>query len=873
MHASLTRSKLACCSIGRVGYAPMMYTCLRVAVALVQAHAAAAALTTDVLVGRGDTLAPFSMDSGGKLALSTAPATVPWSGLPFLNLSYDFTNGGWGANLSPVDQKAAVASVPKQQALRFSAYLPAEFKSQWAGDAQVALSVTDSKGNKFGNGVAINPKGAPKAPYWMNFTVNLTQSSFWKTSEVFTLPITALSLGVSSNNKENKVGWVGLADIAMVSTAAPGDFGSPIFHDLVQPAPETAGVLVAGSSAELAAKIGSVVSNRLEADCDVTVEVQMKNTSGPMGEGEWVTCATAPETLRPWESVTLLCTVDPATQPAGWYPVRSYFSASSCWSQNDTQQVLEGAVVLSLKQPDVTPVLRNVNPGVFGGQMLPSDAAGFRIGMRTLRTGPLWHWNQPDDCWNLSSCFNWGFGYDDVFVSSATGLEIMIDARELAPPWAAAKNDSGGAWSGIPAISHYPDYQRWMTVMLQRYGSMATAVEVGNEQDGYAYFANDKLPFDYAVNLSLAMINLTRDAIHDCGDNCSHIQLMGLSSSMFDVGQTGNGGSKYLHYEDLVTSGAGVMDTLKGFTFHTYAQGTWVPFNKAPWGNTTFYYPNEGTGSWATNSTVVEVLVMVDLLKKKAAAAGIQDFAPTLWLSEMGYNLQLRNSVGSGWTRMHGALVAHLMIHMRSAPIAQYVKKAFYFAADDGCCVESDGYFGLWRPAMMRAGVNATSDEEDPTHTLTERIPLAGAASYATASVLVDVPSGRLAGVFVVDNSNQTAGVSGQTPGKLAVYKPSCVAFEPDPTSSLKPAPQPLVVLMTTAHHYNDFTPATISVATKTPEQLSLRNGLGAPMALPTAVADGGADVALTLRITALPQYLTVPNDTTAAAVCATLKW
>ncbi len=836
-----------------------------------------AAPPVEVLIGRGDSLAPFSM-SGGQLNISTPSTTVPWSGLPFLNLSYDFEKGGWGANLSPVDQKTAVASVPDQLSLTFAAFLPGRWVSQWPGDAQVSISVTDSKGNKFGGGIAINPKGTPKPPFWRNVTVNLTQSSFWKTSNVFTLPIVEISLGVSSNNKDNKVGWLGLADIGIVSGAAAGQFQHPVFHDLVQPAPETAGVFVAGSgSAE--ASVGSVVSNRLKMPCDVSVQVQILNASGPMGEGEWSTCASAPKTLGPWESTSLLCNIDTSGE-AGWFPMRSIFSAASCWTQNDTQEVLEGAVVLSLPQPVLTPITRNVNPGVFGGQMLPSASAAARIGMRTVRDGPLWHWNQPAPCWNLTSCFNWGFGYDDIFKYSDAGLEIMIDARELAPPWAAAKNDSGGAWSGIPGPEHYVDYQRWMVIMLQRYGAHATAVEVGNEQDGYAYFAPDKLPFDYAVNLSLAMINLTRNAIDECGTNCSHLKLMGLSSSMFDVGQTGNGGSTYLRYEEEVTSGPGVMNTLDGFTFHTYAQGVWIPWNKAPWGNTTFYFPNESTGSWRTNSTVQEVLVMVDLLKRKAAAAGLPaDYKPKLWLSEMGYNLQLKNSVGSGWTRMHGALVAQLLIHMRSAPIAEYVEKAFYFAADDGCCVESDGYFALFRPATLRLGENATSDQADPARKLKDTVPLAGAATYATASAMVDVPSGRLAGVFVIDHSNQTAGVHGQTPGQLPLYPPSCVAFEPDPQSNLKA--QPLVVLMTTAHHYNDFTPATLTVKTgAAASSLLLRNGVGAPMAVRSAALSGINSSAhesqifsLDLRITAMPQYLLLPADASATTVCQSLKW
>ena len=91
----------------------------------------------------------------------------------------------------------------------------------------------------------------------------------------------------------------------------------------------------------------------------------------------------------------------------------------------------------------------------------------------------------------------------------------MIDARELPPPWARAKNDSGGgasgatgvlgvgaghnpsshapslltAWSEIPGISHYGDYVRWLELMLARYAPIATSVEVSNENDGCEYRA------------------------------------------------------------------------------------------------------------------------------------------------------------------------------------------------------------------------------------------------------------------------------------------------------------------------------------------------------------------------------------------------
>jgi len=104
------------------------------------------------------------------------------------------------------------------------------------------------------------------------------------------------------------------------------------------------------------------------------------------------------------------------------------------------------------------------------------------------------------------------------------------------------------------------------------------------------------------------------------------------------------------------------------------------------------------------------------------------------------------------------------------------------------------------------------------------------------------------------------------------------VAFEPDPASPLRPPPPPLAVIMTTAHHFNDFAAATVHVATANPAALRLRNGLGAPIVpvpvVPGAVVLGGAGgVTLNLTVGALPQYLELPQDASATAVCQSLVW
>ena len=189
------------------------------------------------------------------------------------------------------------------------------------------------------------------------------------------------------------------------------------------------------------------------------------------------------------------------------------------------------------------------------------------------------------------------------------------------------------------------------------------------------------------------------------------------------------------------------------------------------------------------------------------------------------------------------------------------MRKAFLFAAYDGCCAESDGFFGIWRPALLRTGAGADGDIE-PVGWLSNIVPLAGVAAYATASALVDVPSGRLPGQFVVDNS----GGDGSPP-----YLPSCVAFEPNPAVS--PAAAPLIVLMTAAHHFNDRVDATLQVnSVLPPSAFTARNGLGA--AMPLVVSGNGAGwIAFNFSIGALPQYVELPADASATAACATLRW
>ncbi len=92
-----------------------------------------------------------------------------------------------------------------------------------------------------------------------------------------------------------------------------------------------------------------------------------------------------------------------------------------------------------------------------------------------------------------------------------------------------------------------------------------------------AYFANDKLPLAYDLTLSSALINMTAQAMA-ATPAAAGLPLYGLSASMFDVAQCGNGGTEYLSYERAVLNAPGVMRTIQAATFHPYAPGVWVPW-------------------------------------------------------------------------------------------------------------------------------------------------------------------------------------------------------------------------------------------------------------------------------------------------------
>ena len=823
------------------------------------AAAAAAAATsnysTTVMLTRCASLAGLAAPPPPAANASITPAggaVVPWSGLAFLNLSFSFADPGtWQVNLA-TDFAPGALDVPLPVALLLSVYKPAA-----AGYDQAVVNVEDAGYRNFGAWPQL-------ADGWTNLTILL--ASLGNVS----LPLRSVSFG--PNRIDNRTGWLGFADLAIVSAAAPGDVPQAIIVTALDVAPATHGVLVAGGN-EGPALVGVVVANRLARPCAATVEVALLNSTGVMGMPDgandgpgWgsVTCgSTAGAPLQAFESRVLACELDDSSMPAGAYVWRAVFTEADCWTASDGPSMVEGGVVIAPPLPPVTPETRNVRAGVFGGEMELNGASAMRIGMRSVRSGPLWRWAQWDGCWE-ASCFSWGLYDDGLFDLSRAGVEVMLDAREMCPPWAAAKNDSGPTWSTIPGPERYADYVRWLTVMLDRYGQIATSIEVSNEDDGLAYFMPQPLDYAYMMNLSVALINMTAEAMA-ASPAAAGAQLVGLSSSLFDVKQEGNGGTSWMQYERAMLAAPGVVQQLSAVTAHPYAQQVWVPWTNPGWGNMSFYYFNETLSG--SNSSAACLMALAAEMRAAAAAQGLTNYTPRLMPSEFGYNLLMTNSATSGWPWIHAALVAQGLVHLRSFPLASIVSKAYYFAAYDGCCAESNGYFGLWRPQQLRAGADVASAPfapSQPNATTDRAHPLPGAAAFATAAALIDVESGRKPGAFIVDNS-----AMGRFPSPTTQLPPSCVAFAPAEGSGAAP----LIALFILGRSFNDRTAASMLVATTAPPSaLRVVNGVGTPLGVNVSSAAAGS-VSVALQIAALPQYWTLPADADPIAACASLTW
>lgn len=823
-----------------------------------------------------------------------------------------------------------MGSVSAPTAISFAAYQP----NASVGYMNMVFQITDSTGTTVGSWPQLKPG-------WQNISIPLN-SSGWLPAHNFTFPLKQVSFGANRVG-DGSTGWLGFADI-FLHTDSNDDVRAPMLVELIAPSPSTQGVLVTGQ--QQSTEVGLQLTNIIDTPCNSDVVVRARNSTGSMGEsdggwdGGWVTCGTVPQGgIPPWTAVNVTCSFDASTTPPSYFMVQAIYNGSSgeCARVNDTLKVFESAVAIVPPRPPLVPVPypgRNNNSNVFGGQMGFGDPTPqVYIGMHSIRDGALWRWAQPSECWNESTCFDWG-DYNGPFALQAAGIDLMIDAREIAPPWA-ANTSLGPSWAEFPTPEHYADYQRYLTIMLDRYGSAAIAVEVSNEDDGLSYFQPQPIPLnETCIPLSLALINLTAAAMQ-ASVNASGLPLMGLSSSMFDMKQEGNGGSTYAYYEKAILNSPGVMQTIDGASMHPYQNLVWVPWI-IQWANTSFQFPNETESGMASNSTIGQLLAVAELMKEAAVNAGIvsdpSDYHPVLRPSEWGYALAIPQAAAvTGWVYIHAALVAQGLIHMRSAPVAPYVQKSYYFAAYDGCCEESNTFFGLWRPSQMRSGPNASIAPLDlqPSN-LGATMPLPGVPAYAVASVLLDVPSGRAPGVFVVDHS-----VDGASAPAGQQLPPSCVAFEGPAgrDSSIRALRYPdeyplsehdnanvssLAALMIIGHHYNDRTVAngSINVQVDIPcagipttigalidndvassalrdGGLQLVNGFGSILnfnltsAMIASVADdeacsGAADrttvrvqvlALITFSIAPLPQYLLLPSGVTATSLCSSLTW
>lgn len=235
--------------------------------------------------------------------------------------------------------------------------------------------------------------------------------------------------------------------------------------------------------------------------------------------------------------------------------------------------------------------------------------------------------------------------------------------------------------------------------------------------------------------------------------------------------------------------------------------------------------------------------------------------------------MAIPSAATEGWASVHAALVAQALLHMRSGELAQYVEKAFYFAADDGCCAEENTFFGLWRPCQLRTGRNALAAYTQPQH-LSQTMPLPAVAAYATAAAMVDLESGRHAGSIVIDNT-ALGGYAELHDGKLP---PTCIAFSADTANTS------VLAIFILGHHFNDRTAATLQVPVsssgvgvlQSDGRLRLTNGFGTQIALDVKTAgppETASTTTLQLLIASLPQYLVLPSTIDATAVCSTLKW
>jgi hypothetical protein len=244
----------------------------------------ASAVDTEVLLGHGDSLLGWTTawnvpSIGNAVAVSSTPA--PCSGLPFFNVSFNFTSGVTMTEWLTLDPfyAAALLDAPNASALSFFALNPG------AERIQVVVTAMDAAGVSHGSYPSLSPG-------WSNWTLPFlpgdNASSWLPKGAAWTFPLQQIALGPARAPPfPSDAGWAGFADISLTLDAPPSAVALPISFFLSLPSPDTGGILVAGGLEDSPGPfpLGALLSNRLSVPCNVSAIVQQQNSTGAMGEG------------------------------------------------------------------------------------------------------------------------------------------------------------------------------------------------------------------------------------------------------------------------------------------------------------------------------------------------------------------------------------------------------------------------------------------------------------------------------------------------------------------------------------------------------------------------------------------------------------
>lgn len=281
------------------------------------------AINTTILLGHGNSLfgwgSAWNIPSPGN-GLSVTSISAPSSGLPFFNVSYNFTSGVTSTEFLQLDPYYATAllDAPNATALSLYTFNPSPTV------LQIIVTATDSAGKNHGTYPRL-------ASGWSQWTLPFATSGLWTPVGVpWVLPLTQITIGPARAPPfATDVGWLGVADVALGISAPPENVHVPITFFLSQPAQDTGGILVAGQQVT-PLQLGALLSNRLPTECNVTAAVQLRNSTGSFGEGnkgadgtqsecskdalpiaagEWQTCADVDGPLAPWETKLLACPI------------------------------------------------------------------------------------------------------------------------------------------------------------------------------------------------------------------------------------------------------------------------------------------------------------------------------------------------------------------------------------------------------------------------------------------------------------------------------------------------------------------------------------------------------------------------------------